>query len=476
MIPKIHAKGHSFAGAANYVLHDKDRATTDDRVEWTMTLNLATQDPHVAWRIMVATALDQDRLKEQAGVKKTGRKSSAHVLHYTLSWHEDEAEGLTREEMLHAAEESLAVLGRKAKGTTRQQFAIEHQALIVCHNDEPQPHVHIIVNRVHPEHGIMLTTSKDRLNLSRWAEAYERERGKILCEERVKNNEARDKGEYVRSEKDKPQHIHELEAKHADRPDADRIRREQQKKDLALTRLTRKTKQRHKDAWQSLRDGFLSQKDATRQQADRRIARAEEGVHKDYEAPWKQLYSKHRRELVAFGKREKRFLGRIQNAIASIDFRAILKGNDRGSAIRGVFAALASKGVRLEAIEKSHLRQTKKLESRQRGSVRKVIAAVRKKLKGKLATQRKEYLKKRETLVVTQEREQDKLKQSWYDRRQDRLKAWNERVAVRDFNAAARNVDPRKGRDDQRSPDRKIDPRRGKSRDTDRGRGRDRSP
>ncbi len=468
MIPKIHAKGHSFAGAANYVLHDKGRATTDDRVEWTETLNLATQDPHVAWRIMVATALDQNRLKEQAGVKATGRKSSAHVLHYTLSWHEEEAEGLTREEMLHAAKESLAVLGRKAKGTTRQQFAIEHQALIVCHNDEPQPHVHIIVNRVHPEHGIMLTTSKDRLNLSRWAEAYERERGKILCEERVKNNEARDKGEYVRGEKDKPQHIHELEEKHADRPDADRIRQEQREKDLALTRHTRETKQRHKDAWKKLRDGFRSQKDATRQQADRRIARVQENVRKDFEPEWKQLYGKHRRELVAFGKREKHFLGRIRNAIASIDYRAILKGNDRGSAIRGVFTALASRDVRLKGIEKSHLSQTKNLESRERGAVRKAVATVRKKLKEKLSTQRKQYLKQREKLIATQERNQAKLKNAWYDRRQERLKAWNERVAERDFNKAARNVDPRKGREDQRSPDRKIDPRRGKTPGSDR--------
>ncbi len=177
-------------------------------------------------------------------------------------------------------------------------------------------------------------------------------------------------------------------------------------------------------------------------------------------------------KLVAFGKREKRFLGRIQNAIASIDFRAILKSNDRGSAIRGVFTALASKGVRLEALEKSHLRQTKKIESRERGAIRKAVAAERKKRTSRLATQRQKYLKQRETLIAIQEREQVEIKQAWYDRRQDRIKAWNERVAERDFNKAARNVDPRKGRGDQRSRDRKTDPRRSKPRDT----GRDRSP
>jgi len=366
MIPKIHAKGHSFAGVANYVLHDKDRATTDDRVEWTETLNLATQDPNVAWRIMVATALDQDRLKEQAGVKKTGRKSSAHVLHYTLSWHEDEAEGLTRDEMLHAAKESLAVLGRKAKGTTREQFADEHQALIVCHNDEPQPHVHIIVNRVHPEHGIMLTTSKDRLNLSRWAEAYERERGKILCEERVKNNEARDNGEYVHGEKEKPRHIHELEEKNADRPDADRIRSEQREKDLALTRHIRETKQRHKDAWRKLGEGFQTEKKAIGNRTRRRMSRAVSAVRKDFEPEWKKLYRNYRSALYEFAYREKHFLGRIRNALSTVTLRSIMVGENRGAVLRELFTALTSHGVRLEALEKPYATANRKLEARQK--------------------------------------------------------------------------------------------------------------
>jgi len=470
MTPKVHAIGNSFAGIAKYVLHDKDRATTSDRVAWTETRNLATDDPHVAWRIMAATAMDQSRIKQQAGGRATAKPSKGSVLHYTLSWREDEVEGLTREEMLQAADESLKLFGRNKSKKNIRQFADEHQVLIVCHDDEPHPHVHIIVNRVHPGHGLILVTSNDFKKLSRWAEKRERDNGKILCEQRVKNNAARDRGESVPSQKEKPRHIYELEQKNADRPDADLIRSEQREKDLALTRQTRETKQRHKDAWRKLRDGFRSQKDATRQQADRRIARAEAGVRKDFESQWKQLYSKHRRELVAFGKREKRFLGRIQNAIASIDFRAILKGNDRGSAIRGVFTALASRDVRLKGIEKSHMSQTQKMESRERGAVRKAVAAVRKKLKEKLSTQRKDYLKKREKIITTQEHEQAELKQAWYDRRQERLEAWNENIAVRDFNKAARNVDARKGRTERRKQDRTVDPRRRKPSDNERDR------
>ena len=63
MLPKLHSKGKSFKGAALYLLHDKDRAATSERVAWTETRNLLTDDPHRAWRVMAATAMKQDILK-----------------------------------------------------------------------------------------------------------------------------------------------------------------------------------------------------------------------------------------------------------------------------------------------------------------------------------------------------------------------------------------------------------------------------
>ncbi|MCP4372315.1 MAG: hypothetical protein GY797_30050, partial [Deltaproteobacteria bacterium] len=59
-------------------------------------------------------------------------------------------------------------------------------------------HIHVIVNRVHPETGIIDTHSNDKLKLSKWAEKHERDRGQILCKARAENNERRRKGEYVK--------------------------------------------------------------------------------------------------------------------------------------------------------------------------------------------------------------------------------------------------------------------------------------
>lgn len=126
---------------------------------------------------MAATALDADRLKREAGIRNTGRKSDQSVYAYTLAWHPDEAKSLSRAEMVRAADETLRVLG-----------ADDRQAILVCHTDRPHPHVHIIVNRVSPQDGRMLGTSNDRLKLSQWALSYRQMRGQEqYCPQRAEN-------------------------------------------------------------------------------------------------------------------------------------------------------------------------------------------------------------------------------------------------------------------------------------------------
>lgn len=159
-----------------YVLHDQ-KAKTSERVSWVVSSNLHS-DPENAWFEMYQTWRDQDALKRNAGVSARGRKNNAPVLHYTLAWHVDDAP--TANEMKAAALESLKVLGLE-----------EHEALIVGHNDKMHPHVHVIANTVHPYTGRTAALKYSKERLSEWAEAFERDRGQIRCEERVKNNEKR---------------------------------------------------------------------------------------------------------------------------------------------------------------------------------------------------------------------------------------------------------------------------------------------
>ncbi|MCP4372473.1 MAG: relaxase/mobilization nuclease domain-containing protein [Deltaproteobacteria bacterium] len=188
MIPTITKKGTSFKGAAAYYLHDKN-AQTNERIDFTQTQNLATDDPEMAWKMMAYTAMHQSEIKQAAGGVSKGRKLTQPVYAYSLAWHP--AQEPTKEHMIESGLKTLKVLG-----------LCEHEAILVAHNDADHKHVHLIVNRVHPETGVAAKVSNDRLKMSKWAEGYERGHGKILCEERVKNNERRRNGEYIKFKED----------------------------------------------------------------------------------------------------------------------------------------------------------------------------------------------------------------------------------------------------------------------------------
>ena len=189
MIPKINGLGRSFAGVAAYCLHDApepdDRSPeTSERVAWTDTRNLPTIRAERAARLMAATAKAAPDLKRLAGGARGGRKLAKPVLHYSLSWAQDETP--TRQEMSRAVDGSQEALGLEG-----------HEALIVAHDDTRHPHVHVVANRVDPETGKAAKLGNSKLRLSRWAEGYEREQGRIRVERRVKNNARRRAGEEV---------------------------------------------------------------------------------------------------------------------------------------------------------------------------------------------------------------------------------------------------------------------------------------
>ena len=177
MIVKIHKRGSSFKTGTAYILHDIGGETAD-RVMWSDAVNVGEQTPDAAWRDMYETWDERTRLKREAGVDLRGRDNQKPVLHYTLSWAPGETP--TPEHMKEAALSSLIALKLG-----------EHQAVMAAHNDKDHLHVHIMVNTVHPETGRTASLKYSRMELSRWAEAYEREHG-IQCQQRIDNNALRE--------------------------------------------------------------------------------------------------------------------------------------------------------------------------------------------------------------------------------------------------------------------------------------------
>jgi hypothetical protein len=109
MTPHAANQGKSFKGVAAYIIHDPDRAKTSERVLFTQTLNLRTDDPQKAAKVMAYTAAHASFLKQAAGVKAGGRKSQNPVYHFSLSWVPGEQP--SQAEMMEAAEQALEVLG-----------------------------------------------------------------------------------------------------------------------------------------------------------------------------------------------------------------------------------------------------------------------------------------------------------------------------------------------------------------------------
>lgn len=179
MIVRIHSAGKSFKGLATYLTHDPN-AKTAERVGWTHTLNLAHDHVPSAVDEMLWTARDAELLKQEAGIRAGGRSSENAVKHVSLNWSPEETP--TREHMVETAE-----------GFLRHMKWQDHQVLLVAHQDKEHAHVHMMLNMIHPETGLHLDDSFERRRAQAWALEYERENGRIFCEQRLENIAEREK-------------------------------------------------------------------------------------------------------------------------------------------------------------------------------------------------------------------------------------------------------------------------------------------
>ena len=120
---KGQARDRDAAGLQEYLLDGKSGR---DRVEWTSTRNLPTEDPRYAAAVMRATAEQNPRVQKPV---------------YHLSLSASPGEQISKEKWEQIADRVLKRLGLD-----------DRQALVVAHNDTRHPHIHLMVNRVHPEH------------------------------------------------------------------------------------------------------------------------------------------------------------------------------------------------------------------------------------------------------------------------------------------------------------------------------------
>lgn len=130
--------GAGFGGLTRYLLMGGREDPNPGRVLWTSTRELAVDDPHDAAVVMRATAAQG--------------KTDKPVQHLSISL--APGEHLSREQWEQVIETTLRDLGLEG-----------HQALVVAHRDTAHEHVHIVVNRVHPDTHLAWDRWQDRPRL-----------------------------------------------------------------------------------------------------------------------------------------------------------------------------------------------------------------------------------------------------------------------------------------------------------------------
>ncbi|MEX5576685.1 relaxase/mobilization nuclease domain-containing protein [Pseudophaeobacter sp. A-200-2] len=144
-------KGRGFKGLLRYLHEGRKGEENPHRVIWSEARNLPDNDPMVVAGIMQATAELSRRVKKP-------------VYHLPISWPPDEQP--PKEVQMQVAETLLADLGLS-----------EHQHLIVAHDDGDCPHIHVVVNTVHPESGRAWNPWRDVYRIMESLERQEKELG-----------------------------------------------------------------------------------------------------------------------------------------------------------------------------------------------------------------------------------------------------------------------------------------------------------
>jgi Relaxase/Mobilisation nuclease domain len=152
----------SFAIALAYVLRDAGPESWRGQFGLSLPIGEAAAEMAHANKIMLLDGI------------RHGPRTKRPVLHAVLGWHPSDLEWLTREHLATTVEAALKAMGLK-----------EHQCVWVTHTDTGRPHVHIVVNLVHPRTGAVARLGFTKKRMSAFCAAYEHGLGDVRCKRRL---------------------------------------------------------------------------------------------------------------------------------------------------------------------------------------------------------------------------------------------------------------------------------------------------
>jgi len=227
------------------------------RVGWSMAMNVGDMAPEKAWAAMRNTAESADLLKEANGIRVGGRKCSKPVYHYSITWPSEDAPSDKLQKL--AVKDSLKELALD-----------DHEIVAVQHLDGDHPHVHVMVNLIHPETGMSASTAVEQANgkkasklsygrkkLRKWANRFEKKHGLKITEGSAKNEEKRQQGEKVDARR-KARNVYEREKREHREAMMGWFVKQQTDKGREIGEAQRARKGQSASKWKGLFDRFAS--------------------------------------------------------------------------------------------------------------------------------------------------------------------------------------------------------------------------
>lgn len=430
--------GRSFKGLHAYCAHDPDRAQTSERVEWMDMRNIAANDPEQAWKVMASTAGAANDLKRATGIKAGRTSKDGAVMHIVLSFDQDEPTDPAT--MKAAADEFLSQLGAdpaKMRGKAkpkRRQFADEHQVVMYAHRDTDHSHLHLMINTVHPEHGVKLPTSNNQLKAQNWALEFSKRHGTDQkTPAREENQQMRDNGEYVKANRRKTRNVYELEkALEAAVSDNDQIKAvldAERKKDAALALRGRNLAQMQARSRDTMVQGHKSRKAALARQLQSGINKARAEVRELFRPEWRELRSRQESERSTFEELETSLFGRASNMAKTIRVAPSDIGNGRTSIISRTFRILTNASERRAYFDAAQERARMALQRRKADKVSEVTKPLRDAHDVKMATNRDVLAEQRARTIYAQKAERDQFREAWKARAAERQAVFEDAAA-----------------------------------------------
>ncbi len=446
MNPRIAQRGTSFKGASLYYLHDKrandtqDHRSTSERVAWTKTRNITSDNAEFAFRIMSATAMDKDRLKAQAGVKNTGNKSKGDVYSYSLAWHPEETGKFSQSDMLNAVDQSLKALG-----------AQDHQAVIIAHQDTAHPHVHVVLNMVHPQNGKNLNLSNDRNKLDKWANSYRKERG-----EEHKYNPNRDRKYNAIEDKKRGMKVPFIDGENTPRglkEDFEKVKnsadvndykrfKQQVNKDYKettfkvfedgeekkknLSQYGEFLRKKHNQEWRDLKTEYAQKKKDISKDYYAEKKRTIDAIKSQMKPAFAEAYKQHRQTTAYWQKRDKHLVGKLQNALEAVKFTKELGRGENKHFIGSLFNALSNIGYREQALKNVLYKQLGVVKAEQNKQIKHAVSMLNNNRKERSRGAINSLDTNAKVLKDTQKDERGELQKNWQrlnDRRKNSMEA-----------------------------------------------------